>query len=120
MLQLIHYGLEVGLGVFDRATSMNRPHKRHMVFLGGLNQATYDGGFVAGIILTPLGTVIGVVLRTIDVDVHLVFAVELKLALAVSITPRVAVETLDDTTLCASWIVANLHRHDVGLRQDLQ
>lgn len=120
VLQLVHHGLEVALAVGDASARVYRPHKRHVVLLGGLGQATDNGCLVGGIVLAPLGAVVGVVLGAVNIDVHLVLAVELKLALAVGVAPRIAVESLDHATLCAGGIVADLHRHHVGLGQYLQ
>ncbi len=49
-------------------------------------------GFAFGIRLAPVVAMIGVVLRAVDVDVHLVVAVEIELAEAVLMAPGLSVE----------------------------
>ena len=51
--------------------------------------------FTRGVRLAPVVAMIGVVLRPIDVDIHLVAAVEIELAEAVFMAPRLSVEALN-------------------------
>jgi hypothetical protein len=61
-----------------------------------------------GIWVAPMCTMIGVVFRAIDIDVEFVLAVKLELAKTVLMTPRIAIEALDDTSATDAWPVTNL------------
>ena len=79
------------LDIFAR---MDGPHKIHVVFLCHLHQFPDLGGLVRGIGVPPVGgRVVGIVLRPVDVCVHLVLAVKAQLAQTGFMAPGGAVKT---------------------------
>ena len=120
LLQLFHHGHRVCLVPLDVASGMDGPYKLHFVAVGSLHQLAQQGGFLLGVGLTPLGTVVGVVLGTIDIDVHLVLAIEVELAQTVLVAPGIAIEALNDTTARNAGPVGDLALHHLGLAHHLQ
>ena len=70
--------------------------------------------------VTPMGSVIGVILGPVDIDVQFVLSVELKLAYAISVAPRVAIEALYDSTASHTGPVLYTATHDLLLTTDFQ
>ena len=98
-LELLYRAVEVGLSPLDVATGMHSPYEVHLVLCSGLGQFADALCFSLGIGLTPLVTVVGVILGTVDVYVEFVLAIEVELAEAVLVAPGVTVKTLYHTAL---------------------
>ena len=99
---------------------MDGPYKLHLVAVGGLNQFAQQGGLLLGVRLAPLGTVVGVVLGTVHIDVHLVLAIEVELAQTVLVAPGVAVEAFYHAAARNAGPVRNLALHHLGPAHNLQ
>ena len=72
-------------------------------------------GLVGRVGLAPLVAVVGVVLRSVDVCVHLVATIEGNLAEAGLVAPRCAVETLYSSAEVNIWPVGNGARLKLAL-----
>ena len=119
-LQLLYRTLQVGLGPLDIATRVHGPYEVHLVLCRRLGQFADALCLVGRVGLTPLVAVVGVVLGTIDIYVHLVASVEVKLAQAVLVAPGVSVETLHHAALQHVGPVLHLGSHHLRLRSHLQ
>ena len=98
---------------------MDGPDKLYLVAMCCLDQLLHLAGFCGGVVLSPFFAMVGIVLGTVDVDVHLVAAVKFKLPDAVRLAPVVAVETLDNTTLGHVGPVLHRDGHHFGLAGNL-
>ena len=100
IIHLLEFLHEV-VAIFRRPTNISAgvdgPVEVHAASVRTIHQFTQLSRFLFGIRIAPVLTVIGIVLRTVDIDVHLVATVEIELAQAMFVTPRTAVETLDRT-----------------------
>ena len=94
-LELGHECVAVGIVPFDVDAGMDGPVEFHTPLLGVLVEFLNAFGFVLGIRHAPVVAVVGVVLGSVDVDVHLVASVELDLAEASLVAPWRAVKALD-------------------------
>ena len=103
----------------DVTGRMDGPYELHLVLVGGVYQFLQFGGLVGRIGFAPACTVVGVILRTEHIGIHLVLAIEIKLAQTVLVAPGVAVETLDDTAVRYAGIVGNLAFHNLRLAHNL-
>ena len=119
-LQLLDRALQVGLVPLDIATRVHGPYEVHLVLCRRLGQFADALCLVGRVGLTPLVAVVGVVLGTIYIYVHLVASVEVELAQAVLVAPGVSVETLHHAALQHVGPVLHLGGHHLGLRSHLQ
>lgn len=99
---------------------MYGPVEVYAAELGALVELLDACGLVGGVCLAPVCPVVGVVLRAVDVDVHLVAAVEVELAQAVLVAPWAAVESLDAPAEGHVGPVGNLANLEFSLRHHLQ
>ena len=95
LLQLRHEVVSVFHRPFDIYTRMDCPVELHTVFLCVLVEFLDAGSLILGIRFSPLIAVVGVILRTVDIDVHLVTTVEFNLTETGFVTPGRAVEAFD-------------------------
>ena len=109
----------VGLVPLDVEARVNGPDELHFVLVGFLYEFLHLVGLSGGIVLAPVVAVIRVVLRAVDIHVHLVGAVELKLADAVRLAPVVAIETFNHAALEDVGPVLNGHAVHLGLGENL-
>ena len=100
IIHLLEFLHEV-VAVFRRPTNVSAgvdsPVEVHAASVRTIHQFTQLTGFLFGIRIAPVLTVIGIVLRAVDIDVHLVATVEIELAQTVLMAPRTTVETFDGT-----------------------
>ena len=99
----------------DVAGRMDGPYELHLVLMGSVYQFLQFCSLIGGIRFAPACTVVWIVLGTEHIGVHLVLAIEIKLAQTVLVAPGVAVETLDDTAVRYAGIVGNLAFHNLRL-----
>ena len=123
-LKLLHGRLPVRLSPVNIRTGVHGPDEIHLVFLRDLHQLLQILGHIRRIRFPPpLGkTVKHVVLRAVDVGIHLVLPVKLELADAAFLPPRQPVKTFNSAAERNIRPVQNLHlrnRHAGGrlLRQ---
>ena len=89
---------------------MDGPVEVKTVFIGGLHQVGDIGCFLGGIRQAPVGRrVVGVVLRTVDVVVHLIAAQVIDDVLAHLVAPGRAVETFHHSAVGKGGIVVDFH-----------
>ena len=93
-LQLCHEFVAVLVVPFDVNARVYCPVEVHTVLLGYLDELGNAVCLYLGVWLAPLVAVPGVILRAINVYIHLVATIELQLALACLVAPWCAVETL--------------------------
>ena len=99
---------------------MDGPVEDDVVLLGALYQLLQLLGFLFGIGLAPVGrAVVGVVLGTVNVDVHLVASVEVQLAEACLVAPGLAVETFHHAAVGNVGIVRDLHHRELAQGEEL-
>ena len=113
-LKLLHGGFPVRLPPVNVRSGVHRPDKIHLVLLRDLHQLFQVLRHVRGIRLAPtLGkTVEHVVLRAVDVSIHLVLPVKLELADASFLPPGQAVKAFNGAAEGNVRPVQNLHhRH---------
>ena len=98
---------------FDILARMNGPDKIHAVVAASLDKLGEVAGFLLGIRQPPVGTaVVGVVLRAVEVGVHLVLPVEIDERHPHLVRPGIAVESLDNAPVRQVGIVIDGHaRH---------
>lgn len=95
-LELVHQRLEVRVGAVAGAQTRGEGvGELHVIGAGPVHQGLDLGQLVRRVGVAPLVPEVGVVLRRVDVDVHLVRAVEVQLVQARGLRPRGSVETLD-------------------------
>ena len=104
----------------DIACGVDGPYELNLVLVCCVNEFLQFGSLVGWIGLAPACAVVGIVLRTEHIGIHLVLAIEIELAQAVLVAPGVAIETLDDTTVGYAGIVGNLACHNLILAHDLR
>ena len=95
-----HERVAVLCSPFDVDARVDGPVEVHAPLFGVFVQFLYAFGFGIGVSLSPVVAVVGVVLGTVDIDVHFVASVELNLAQACLVAPRSAVETLHGSPEC--------------------
>ena len=110
----------VGLVPFNIYAGVNGPHEVHLILVRLSHEFLHLVGFGRGVVLTPAVAVVGVVLRAVDIDVHLVASVELELADAVGLAPVVSVEAFHHAALQHVGPVFHGHLHHFGLCGYLQ
>ena len=104
----------------DVACGVDGPYELNLVLVCCVNEFLQLGSLVGRIGLAPACTVVGIVLRTEHIGIHLVLAIEVELAQTVLVAPGVAIETLDDTTVGYAGIVGNLACHNLVLAHNLR
>ncbi len=93
---------------------MYRPHEIDMVTFGILHKFTDIFSFIGRIGLTPVWrAVVRVILRTIDVIVHLVLSIKIKQRHAHLMRPWRAIESLYHTTVLHLGIVIDHHHRQL-------
>ena len=97
-LKLVDEVVAVGVVPLYVDAGVYGPVEVHTVLLRHLVELLYALSLVGGVGLAPLVAVVGVVLRSVDVCVHLVASVELYLAQSRLVAPGRAVESLDGAT----------------------
>ena len=100
LLELVHEIVAILRCPTNIAAGMDSPVEIHPAGVGTIHQFTQLSRFLFGIGVAPVLTVVGIVLRAVDIDVHLVATVEIELAQTVFVTPRTTVEPFDRTTEC--------------------
>ena len=109
----------------DVLAGVDGPDKVHVVFLRHLHQFLDLGGLVRGIGVPPVGGgVVGIVLRPVDVCVHLVLAVKAQLAQTGLMAPWSAVEAFHrsaefDVRPVRDFPYGQGHAFAAGLRAEL-
>ena len=90
----------------DVLSRMNGPYEIDFIFFSHLYQFLQLFGFFFGIGQTPVGrTVVRVVFRSVDIRVHLVFAIEFELAQTSGMAPRSAIESFHYTAEADGGVV---------------
>ena len=119
-LELVYDVVPVGLVPLDVLARVDGPHELNLVCLGGVHIACDLCGKVCGILLAPFALVVCVILRAVDVDVHLLASEHLEESHTVLLAVGVAVVALYKTALWYIGVVGHGGAHHVGLRCHLQ
>ena len=114
-LELVYDVVPVGLVPLDVLARMDGPHELDLVCLGGVHIACDLCGKVCGIFLAPFALVVCVILRAVDVDVHLLASEHLEESHTVFLAVGVAVVALYKTALRYIGVVGYGSAHDIGL-----
>ena len=94
--ELVQHIHPVFICPFDVQSRMDRPDEVHLVRCSFLRQILDLCRFLFRIRLAPVrGTVVGIVLRPVDISIHLHLAIETELFDAVGMTPGIAVKAFD-------------------------
>ena len=118
LLELGEQEVAVAACPLDVKSRMDCPHEVHGILFRHLHQLLDLLRLLFGIGQTPVGgTVVGVVLRTVDVGVHLVLAVEFQLAEACLVAPRRSVEALHHAAEADARIVGDVRHGEAVLLQ---
>ncbi len=89
---------------------MYRPHEIDMIPLTGIHQFPYIIRLILRIRHAPVGgTVIWIILRSVDIIRHLVLSVEINKGETHLVAPRIAIETLHHTSVFQIGIVVYIH-----------
>ena len=96
--ELVHHGVTVSFCPLDIHPGVNCPVEVYTVLVCCIKKHLKACCFFGGIRHAPLVAVVGVVLRTVDVNVHLVLRVEVELRKAVFLAPGSAIETFNYAT----------------------
>ena len=120
LLELVQQILAVFVVPLDVLPRMDGPIEDDIVLAGLVYQLLQLGRLAFGIGLAPVrSAVIGVVLGTVQIDIHLVATVKVQLAQAGFMTPGGAVETLNHATVGHVRVVGNLGQRQLGKCQQL-
>ena len=107
-VKFVHKVLIVFLVPLDILTWMNSPNEVYTVLLAGCNKFSDILHLILWIRQTPVRrTVIRVVLRSIDISIHLVLTVEVNQWKAYCVWPWCTIETLHNTTIGKYWCIAD-------------
>jgi hypothetical protein len=82
-----------------------------------LNEFLQFRSLSLGIRVSPMCPMIGVVLRPIDIDIEPMLPIELELAKAVLMAPRIAIKALYHTSASHTRPVANLERSPLFIQE---
>ena len=119
ILQLAHDGLSVLLRPLDVQPGMDGPDELHAAGVGHLDELSDALTLSLRVQLTPLLSVVAVVLRPIDIGIELGVAVEAELLEAIAMAVGIAVEALDDATQGHVGPVGDGRGLEAGLVQQL-
>ena len=98
---------------------MDGPYELNLVFVSSIYQFLQLSSLGSGVGLAPACTVVGVVLGTEHIGVHLILTIEIELAQTVLVAPGIAIEALDDATVSYTGIVGYLAGHYLWLAHNL-
>ena len=113
--ELFHQQITVFRIPANVLSRMDSPIEKHFVPPRTFHQFFQLFGFLSRIGLAPVGrTVVRVVLRTVNIDIHLVAAIEIKLRQACFPAPGNAIETFHHTTVGYVGIIRHLHQRQFG------
>ena len=96
--EFLHHGVAIGFCPLNIYTGVDCPVEVYTVLVRSVEKNLKACCFFGGIRLTPLITVIRVILRTVNVNVHLVLSIEIELRESVFLTPGCAIETFNYAT----------------------
>ena len=119
-LTLAHNGQAVIKVPTNITTGMNGPHELHVVHPRTLDELLHTLDLLRGIGVAPMTAVVGVVLRTIDKHVHLLFAHEVKQAQTVLMAVGIAIIALYHSALRHLRIVDDLRGGEQRIGKQLQ
>ena len=90
-----HQMLTVLIVPLDIESRVDGPVKMHTTKFGTLVELLDTCSLFVGIRLAPVGTVVGIILRTVDIHIHLMASIEVQLAQPMLMAPGTSVKTLD-------------------------
>ena len=99
LLEFVHQIVAVFRRPTNVSAGMYGPVEIDSASVGAVHQFAQLIGLFLRIGVAPMLAMIGVVLRTVDIDVQFVVAVEIELAQAVLVAPRATVKALDGSTI---------------------
>ena len=97
LLEFIHEIVAVFVRPFDVKSWVNSPVEIHTALVSTNIEFLEQFCLLFRVCFAPMLTVIRVIFRSIDVNIHLVATIEVNLSQAVFVTPRTSVETFDRT-----------------------
>ena len=95
LFEFCHQMLTVLIVPLDVESRMDGPVKMHTTKFGTLVELLDTCSLFVGIRLAPVGTVVGIILRTVDIYIHLMASIEVQLAQPMLMAPGTSVKTLD-------------------------
>ena len=95
LLKFVHKIVAIFIRPFDIESRVDCPIEVYPTLVRTDIEFLEQFCFILRICLAPMLTVIRIIFRTIDVDIHLVATIEINLTQAVFVTPRTTIETFD-------------------------
>ena len=95
LLKFVHKIVAIFIRPFDIESRVDCPIEVYPTLVRTDIEFLEQFCFILRICLAPMLTVIRIIFRTIDVDIHLVATIEVNLSQAVFVTPRTTIETFD-------------------------
>ena len=120
LLELADEVCTVFIVPLDVLARVDSPHEVHFVLLGHFHQLLQLLGFLFRIRQAPVRrAVVRVILRTIDIGVHLVLAIELQVAKTCFVAPWSTIETFHHPTEADFRIVSDFSHWQLLVLQEL-
>ena len=96
--ELIDHEVEILIGIIEVEPRGDGENKFDLILIGGGDQFLQPIELMVGIRLTPLSSMIGIVLWSIDISIEIMLSTEGHKFEALSVRPRQTVEAFDDAS----------------------